>query len=185
MCAFEAVRTYLLAHDKDHPEQGGILSFRDPKVLLLAVGDGVTPRTAGLFAFRTSWRCVSIDPMMRSGPWDKITNLDTHCAKVQDVTVPVSSTKGQYERVVVVMWHCHVSIAEAVSCLEIDGVKWDAADVERSRELRKRIAVVSCACCNYDAVQRVLPDGSPPDEEYEDAGVPGLMRTVRVWKFVK
>ena len=33
-------------------------------VLLVAVGDGLTPRTAALFAFRTQWTCVAINPLM-------------------------------------------------------------------------------------------------------------------------
>jgi hypothetical protein len=39
----------------------------DPSVLLVCVGDGLTPRTAGLFCFRTKWKCISVDPLMR-GP---------------------------------------------------------------------------------------------------------------------
>ena len=31
----------------------------DPHVTLLAIGDGLTPRTAALFAFRTAWRSSS------------------------------------------------------------------------------------------------------------------------------
>jgi hypothetical protein len=45
---------------------GGLLSPSDPSVLVLAVGDGLTPRTAALFAFRTRWRAISIDPLMRT-----------------------------------------------------------------------------------------------------------------------
>lgn len=183
MSAFDAVREYLHVHNKSHEQQDGILSFKDPNVLLLAVGDGVTPRTAAMFAFRTSWRCVSIDPMMRSGAWDNITNLKAYKSKVEDMTVSVSSEP--FERVVVVMWHCHVSIADSLRCLEFDNQKWNVKDKARSAMLRERVSLVTCACCNYDGVQKCMPDGSSADEEYEDIGVPGLMRTVRVWKFKK
>lgn len=186
MSAYAAVRHYLHIHQDDHEETDGILSFRDRNVLLLAVGDGCTPRTAMLFAFRSLWRCVSIDPAMRtSGKWNEVSSLQTITQKVQHVTVPVSSTADQYERVVVIMWHCHTSISDALGCLEFDGVKWDVRDKEHSHELRKRVALVTCACCNYDPVQRTMPDGSPPDAEYEDIAIPGLMRTVRVWKFLQ
>lgn len=186
MSAFSAVRQYLHVHGEDHEETDGILTFRDRNVLFVAVGDGCTPRTSALFAFRSAWRCVSIDPCMRKdGAWNSVSNLQTMKSRVQDVTVPVCSENSNFERVVVVMWHCHVSIAEALSCLQFEGVKWDVKDKLRSRELRKRVALVTCACCNYDEVQRTMPDGSPPDVEFEDVAVPGLMRTVRVWKFLK
>lgn len=173
MSAYAAVRHYLVKHAPNHEQQDGVLSFSSPNVLLVAVGDGVTPRTAALFAFRTSWNCISIDPQMRKGGWDDVKNLRTHTARVQDVVIDVVDD----QRVVVVMWHCHTSITDAISCLRFSGGNRD------SKCLRRRVAVVSCACCNYDAVQKVMPDGSAPDAEFEDTGVPGLMRTVRVWKF--
>ena len=181
MSSFNAVRQYLIKHDKSHEVQDGVLSFKDRNVLLVAVGDGVTPRSAALFAYRTSWKCFSIDPMMRRGPWDDVENLTSIKSKVEDVTIPVSVKP--FERVVVVMWHCHVSIADSLGCLYFDGKKWDTNDKKISAELRERVAVVTCSCCNYDAVQSSMPDGSVPDVEFEDKGVPGLMRTVRVWKF--
>lgn len=182
MSAYSAVRQYLHIHAADHQETDGILSFKDPNVLLVAVGDGVTPRTASLFAFRSAWRCVSIDPAMRNnGAWSEVVSLTTLKSRVQDVTVAVKET----ELVVMVLWHCHCGIDDAMGCLEFDGVKWDCGDRNISRKLRKRVAVVSCACCNYDEAQSVMPDGAPPDVEYEDLAVPGLMRTVRVWKFLK
>lgn len=182
MSAYSTVREYLHVHGAEHAQTDGILSFKDPNVVLVAVGDGVTPRTASLFAFRTAWRCISIDPAMRDvEKWRGVSSLTVLKARVQDVRVKVRDG----ERVVVVMWHCHCGVADAVGSLEFDGEKWDCEDRERSRELRKRVAVVSCACCNYDAVQREMPDGARPDVEFEDFAVPGLMRTVRVWKFLK
>lgn len=186
MSAYSAVRQYLHVHKTDHEETDGILSFRDKNVLLLAVGDGCTPRTATLFAFRSAWRCVSIDPAMKSeGAWSSVSNLQTVKSKVQDVTIPVASGPDNFERVVVVMWHCHVSIKEALGSLEFEGTKWDISNKQLSHELRKRVALVTCACCNFDSVQRTMPDGSPPDVEFEDIAVPGLMRTVRVWKYLQ
>ncbi|CAN8073235.1 unnamed protein product [Agarophyton chilense] len=174
MSAYAAVRQFLVKHGPTHQEQAGVLSFSARSVTLVAVGDGVTPRTAAMFAFRTSWKCISIDPMMRKGEWDNVKNLRTIAARVQDVTIDVECNS----RVVIVMWHCHTSILDSVSCL-----RFLEADL-RERSFRQRVAVVSCACCNYDEVQKELPDGSVPDVQFEDTGVPGLMRTVRVWRFL-
>lgn len=180
MSAYATVRAHIqITETRGKGDEPGVLAD-DKTVTLVAVGDGVTPRTAAMFAFRTQWKCVSIDPALRSGAWHKITNLRTIPQRVQDATVTISSP---HERIVIVMWHAHVSVRDAVGCLQIDGRKWDTNDVALSQKLRERVAVVSCFCCNYDELQRTMPDGSAPDVEFEDIGVPGLMRTVRVWKF--
>lgn len=175
MSAYSTVRQYLHQH-KPPREHNGPLLFSDSNVLLVAVGDGVTPRTAALFAFRSNWQCVSIDPAMRSGPWDSVDKLTTYRARVQDIQIPVQS----HQRVVVVMWHCHTSLSDALSCLQFENQPYQLDDPS----LRKRVAVVSCACCNFDQVQSHMPDGSSPNHQFEDVAVPGLMRTVRVWEFL-
>lgn len=180
MSAYAAVREHL---QRDVTSQGIVrqVSFDDPNVKILAVGDGCTPRTACLFAFRTKWKCVSVDPLMRKGPWlETVSNLSTHRARIQDVDIPFDNPT---QKVIVIMWHAHVSIRNSVSCLSVDGVKWDTNDQVLSASMRSRVAVVSCACCNYDEVQREMPDGSPPDSQFEDVAVPGEKRIVRVWKF--
>ena len=113
---------------------------------------------------------------MRAGPWDAVRNLTTYTARVQEVDVDVR----EGERVVVVMWHCHVALDEALACLTFGGRRW--GEVERVRE---RVAIVLCSCCNYADVQKALPGGTRADFEFEEIGVPGLMRTVRVWKYVE
>ena len=45
--AFNAVKTKLKQYE-----------LGDPGVTVVSVGDGRTPRTAALFAFRTKWQCV-------------------------------------------------------------------------------------------------------------------------------
>lgn len=186
MSAYAAVRQFLVAHGPDHEERDGVLSLRDRRVVVVVVGDGCTPRTAALFAHRSAWRCVSIDPEMKLGPnhaWGDVANLQTMRLPVQRATVSISSdSELGPEFVVVILWHAHVSLADGLSCLEFDGVKWDTTDRSLSARLRSRVGVVTCACCNYEQYQRVMPDGSTPDAEYEDTGCPGLMRTVRVWK---
>lgn len=180
MSAYAAVRDHLRNIGNSLKVGQPSVAFNDKNVTLVAVGDGVTPRTATMFAFRTQWHCISIDPALRNGPWDTVSNLHSIQSRVQDATVPISESD---RLVIVVMWHAHVSVRDAVSCLQFNGRKWDVDDVSLSQQLRQRVAVVSCACCNYDEVQRTMPDGSPPDVVFEDTGVPGLMRTVRVWKF--
>jgi hypothetical protein len=189
MAAFNTVRDYcVLRRESIHrrpmwDEQKGVLRFEDTSVTLVAVGDGTTPRTAVLFAFRTAWRCVSIDPALRtskSRPWAGIHRLEEYPRKVQDVTIDIT---GDSSHVVVVAWHAHVKLFEALACLSFDGIPWDVANPRASRELRRRVAVVSCACCQFEPHQRRMPDGSSPDAEFEEHSVPGDKRIIRVWRF--
>jgi hypothetical protein len=190
MAAFNAVRDYcVLRRESKHRramcnERKGILRFEDSSVTLVAVGDGTTPRTAVLFAFRTAWRCVSIDPALRTWenrPWAGIHRLEEYPKKVQDVTVNII---GNTSRVVVVAWHAHVPLHEALACLSFDGSPWNVENRTLSRLLRRRVSVVTCACCQFEPLQRQMPDGSGPDAVYEDISVPGDKRTIRVWRFL-
>lgn len=180
MSAYSAVRDHLYGTNESGESLNDRVSFKDRNIILIAVGDGCTPRTAALFAFRTQWNCISVDPAMRPGSWHTISNLSTIQARIQNVSIPVTSQ----QRVIVIMWHAHVSIRDALSCLTIDGSKCDDNNVKSSAAMRAQVALVSCACCNYDEHQKEMPDGSLPDVEFEDISVPSLMRTVRVWKFL-
>lgn len=180
MSAYSAVRDHLYGMDQSGNSLKERVSYNDRNIILIAVGDGCTPRTAALFAFRTQWTCISVDPAMRSGPWHAVSNLTTIQARIQDTSITVSDE----QRAIVIMWHAHVSIREALSCLVIEGAKFDVSSVRDSAALRTKVALVSCACCNYDERQKEMPDGSEPDVEFEDIAVPSLMRAVRVWKFL-
>lgn len=91
--AFNAVRTKLKQYD-----------LGDPEVTLVSVGDGRTPRTAALFAFRTKWQCVSIDPLLNTTKlpvWENsIQRLKCYSNYVEDVDL-------LYDKVVIVAVHSH------------------------------------------------------------------------------
>lgn len=188
MSAYNAVRDYMLRRLGTEENtrayfENGVLGTEDPSITVVVVGDGHTPRTAGLFAFRTSWRCVSIDPALRTSkgrPWKDILRLQEMPCRVQDAVVDIS---GEASRVVVIAWHAHVSVKEALACLSFDGKLWDVEDKDESARMRHRVGLVTCACCQWDPLQQCMPDGSAPDLEYDDDCVPSGRRTVRVWRF--
>ena len=69
---YAVVRTEVLNEQRE-PVRAG-----EAPDTVVVVGDGVTPRTAALFAFRApQWRCVSVDPMLRfdSPSWKAFTNM--------------------------------------------------------------------------------------------------------------
>ena len=82
-------------------------ALRDPSVAVVSVGDGHTPRTAALFAFRSAWQCHSVDPCLRDKAWD-VQRLHCHRKRIEDCSF-------DFERVVIVGVHSHASIAETLA----------------------------------------------------------------------
>jgi hypothetical protein len=144
----------------------------DPSVLLVCVGDGLTPRTAGLFCFRTKWKCISVDPLMR-GPlgfhsdetrWSEhIERLTVRRARLQDAA-PSPAGKWVGERVLLVLPHAHIALDE---CLEY--VRWSA-----------QLGAVVMPCCNWYLGAKGC---GPPLYEEDDLGVVSPHRQVSVWKW--
>ena len=100
MAAFNAVRKYL----------SDTFDFNDYDVNLYAVGDGCTPRTAALFAYRTKWGCHSIDPLMRDGRY-KISRLFYRKDKIQDIQV-------LRNKAVIVCVHSHASMEDTLKSIQ-------------------------------------------------------------------
>jgi len=78
-------------------------TLSDRGVTVAVVGDGHTPRTAALFAFRSVWQAVSIDPNLRDKQW-KVERLTCYPRRVEDVAL-------RFDRAVVVGVHSHASLA--------------------------------------------------------------------------
>lgn len=148
--AFNAWRTHL----------SGEFDANDESITLLSVGDGCTPRTAGLFAFRTRWHCIAVDPEMGKSKDSKTTydiaRLQHHRAKIEEMKI---STK----RVVVVCVHAHVPLATTLASISSDD---------------GTAACIAMPCCNfYSSID------APGDKlEYSDPGILSPHRTVRVWR---
>lgn len=139
----------------------------DSRVLLVCVGDGMTPRTAALFCFRTRWRCVSIDPLLTDGPaapeggtWaERVERLTALRGRLQDVA-PAGGFAA--ERVVLVLPHCHYGLDDSLR-----HVRW-----------RSALAAVVMPCCNFYAAADGC--GAPLHQE-DDLGVVSPHRQVSVW----
>lgn len=74
----------------------------DPGVTVVSVGDGSTPRTAAMFAYRTRWTCHSVDPAMNAKARD-IRRVTEHRCRVEDVHLAVPGP------LVILLCHAHVS----------------------------------------------------------------------------
>ncbi|KAF0757834.1 hypothetical protein AaE_004135 [Aphanomyces astaci] len=112
MGVFNAVRKLGL-HEKDTAPPG----VHDGIVI---VGDGVTPRTAAMFAYRTKgWTCYSVDPIMKVStsdaqvPWDggALANVVSVCDKIENIRI-------RLRKAIVVLVHAHVTIEQAMVAID-------------------------------------------------------------------
>jgi len=130
----------------------------DEDVTLISVGDGQTPRTAALFAYRTKWQCIAVDPEMNEkGRTFKIERLQYHRSRIEELRI---TTK----RALVVMVHAHVSLeATLASITTADGTA----------------GCIAVPCCNWyvsiDSAAR------PKVTEYQDLSIFSPHRLCRVW----
>lgn len=146
MAAFVAVRRALRG-----PER-----FGDRSIKMYDVGCGVAPRTAALFAFRTSWDTVAIDPKLRDWNWrdrEGVRRVEYVPERIEDVRFEHAGLA------VVTLVHAHVAVVDALRAIEAP-----------------LYLVAAIPCCQ----PHELP-GVEPDFEYADFGCWSPKRRVKVW----
>ncbi len=154
--AKEVTETWAMFEATRHLDPG--YEWNNPNVVCYVVGDGVVPRTAAMFAFRTKWTCCSVDPALRPRKYD-IQRLLLHRSKIEDVELgPVSHCKT-----LIVLPHSHAKIKDCLNRIVSPNGR----------------AVISMDCC----VNQVIP-GHAPDVEYEDDNVWSKKNIIRVWRNV-
>lgn len=152
--AYSATRRYLW--DNFPPD--------DPTVTLVAVGDGTWPRTGAVFAFRTAWQCISVDPLIHeNAPYKegnragmKVERLMAIQAKVEDARL--TEFYCQDEPLVIVCVHSHAPMPAVLTALPA-----------------KKRAVIAIPCC----VPQEIP--GVPLIEYRDNGILSPCNLVKVW----
>ena len=148
MGAYHAVR-WLLA-----PKLG--LRFDDPAIAMVCVGDGHTPRTAAMFAFRSAWMCYSVDPLLRKELWD-VCRLQCYARKIEDSIMHFPL----YDRVIIVCVHSHASLG---SCLK--------------HIIAPKRSVVAMECC----IPLDIPGA--PYVGFTDQDVWSPKNTIKIWERV-
>mmetsp|Transcript_25686 Transcript_25686/g.68684 ORF Transcript_25686/g.68684 Transcript_25686/m.68684 type:complete len:245 (-) Transcript_25686:136-870(-) len=148
-------------------------------VLCLAVGDGSTPRTAGLAAFITRWTCVSIDPSLRS-EW-----TGTNPKQVERLF----GFAGKFEEWVPEKLQEAASLARGNSalkhlvilCVHSHNRFTGAADITTIRDClgNPPTTLVSIPCCHLSNPQTDLK--RLPDASFEDFAMFSMCRTVNIW----
>ncbi len=146
--AFNAVRTKLKQYDTN-----------DPTITLVSVGDGTTPRTAALFAFRTKWQCISIDPLLKdcADYEEKIQRLTCYDSKVEDI----HPSRLEFDKVVIVAVHSHASLQNILQ--HVKG------------KVRSLVAIPCCVPYVHESIRPI---------EYSDSGIWSPKNTVKVWRTI-
>ncbi len=129
--------------------------LRDKTITAFVVGDGCTPRTGALLAYRSAWSVYSIDPMLRR-TWPKIQRLTTIGARIEDA--------GPFELggdAVIIGVHSHARLEPCIARIRPTG----------------QLAVIVMPCCIELTVE-----GVPPDVVYDDLGVWSPKRQIKIWK---
>lgn len=135
-------------------------SFNDPDTTVICVGDGSTPRTAATFAFRSKWRCLSVDPVLQDPVrFGGIDRLGVHQCHLSALDAAVSNLS----RLLIVCVHSHVAEGELDQFVD--------------RTYKGDSSVISIPCCTPH--NTVL--GRPPEQEYTDMGIWSPQNTVKIW----
>lgn len=152
-----------------------LYNFGKEDITLISVGDGRSPRTAGLFAYRSNWKCISIDPALSRGikeRWKSIKRLGILPVKVEEVNFKALIKPSS--RVIVVAVHSHADLDYTVRSVEAAG-----GYVE---------GVVAIPCCFSQDIKPLVetPTYTVRDfnmiDEYEDLGIWSDKRTIKIWK---
>ena len=134
------------------------IPWADPKdagIILISVGDGSTPRTAAMFAYRTAWTCIAVDPILKTNPqWDGIKRPLLIRKRIEEIRFDNSGP------VIIVAVHSHALFNE---------VRTVAGDSPRR-------ALVAIPCC--------VPYNGPADLEYDDHRIWSPMNHVKVWRSI-
>ncbi len=128
---------------------------------MVSIGDGTTPRTAALFAFRSAWRCYSVDPMLRQTEWDT-RRLTCLAQRIEDC----EPRHFDYP-VLVVAVHSHAPLHEAVARFVTTGPR----------------AVIAIPCCESQRLEASRPHRRPT-RQYVDHAIWSPKNEVSIWEGV-
>lgn len=148
MGAFNAVRKIM-----------GAKNFPREDVLCLIPGDGHSPRTGAMFACRTKWNVVSIDPNISTDRCEGFRRLNSIKKKVEDVEEVFDSNT-----VVIVAVHSHAPLHHLYEKVNF----------------KDRCFVVAIPCCCKQFIE-----GIEPTKVYKDPGIYSIKNDIYVWDITR
>lgn len=165
--AYNAVRKYLWDKDLDR-RRSIILRPESPHITGVFVGDGRSPRTGAMFAYRTRWDCISVDPQLKQkDSYREIQRLRVVTSKIEDF--PSQGISLEDRSVVLVAVHSHADLTKAVQVVEEMGAYI--------------MGIVAIPCCTPQNLDQYYLEGLYSEVAYyQDWGIWSPQRTVKVWK---
>ncbi len=142
--AFWGVTKYLLGRD--------MTKFGYKDINLISVGDGRQPRTAALFALRTRWNCISVDPNLAKTDWG-IERLTCYKSRIEELDLKFNS------RTIIVCVHSHATLKNT-----LDHINAPHRDV------------LAIPCCVPYKLER------DPDMTYVDFGIWSPKNQIKIWR---
>jgi hypothetical protein len=142
------------------------LSYQDPRVCIVVVGDGFYPRTGYYISLLTSWRIYSVDDAMQRDLEKTAAltatqeNLVLMPHRIEDCHIDAKEA----HTIVLLFVHSHASLKNSLASL--------------SYKDDTRVHVVSLPCCQEDDL------GIPFDVEIEDFSILSVHRNLRIYKDV-
>lgn len=128
----------------------------------IVVGDGYTPRTGAIFAMRSKFNVVSVDPNLRTqGLHPNIKRLI--CIKAKAEAVDWNQYISREDRVFVVAVHSHAPINSVI---------------DKIIQIKPMLSLISIPCCMPDNIDR-----PHIGREYEDWGILSEKRKIIVYNF--
>ena len=150
MAAYHAVRVHLLDSCN--------INLNDPQNALVAVGDGYTPRTAALFAFRSKWMCFSIDPLLRTKQYN-VKRLWLDQCRIEECHF--NFRFSEWNNVIVVLVHNHAPMKAVLGAIEAKPSK---------------LHIVAIPCCAEQNIPGKIDIG------YTDTNIWSPKNEVRIWR---
>lgn len=139
------------------------LDWASPNVCVICVGDGRYPRTAGMFAYRTQWTSVAVDPQaLHEGSVPGVRRCYSLKAKIGQVPRPWDIAGNRvFNDYVFACVHSHAPTDELMRAID---------------NAPGNVHVISNRCCVDDTLDK------EPDHEYLDWGILSPERRVRIWR---
>lgn len=143
------------------------VDLNDKKIVFVSVGDGRSPRTAALTAFRTKWKCISVDPGLNTNYVDPASELtwcdlwESNIERLQCIPKYVEDVDISADRIVIAATHSHAPLQSILK--HVRG------------KVRSLVAMPCCIPYEHEF---------PPSLEYRDAGVWSPKNKIMVWKSI-
>lgn len=156
--AYHAFRKYVISDQKE---------LGDASTVVVVVGDGNTPRTGAVFAYRSAFTVISVDPRLKTTDTD-VKRLVLFKDKIENKDF--SYLRGTYNNIVLVNVHSHAKLHDSIK------------SVEKMFHTGCKFSIINIPCC-LSPGQGDL-SRADKDIEYEDWGITSPKRTVQIKQYI-